>query len=540
MSARTAPRRTAVLTEQLETLRSLVDRAPGRLPDELVARADDTLRRADARLSHGSAHTVVAIAGATGSGKSSLFNALVGAPLADVGVRRPTTATAQAAIFGGGADRLLDWLDVPTRHVVDAGSLDGLVLLDLPDHDSVETAHRQEVDRLVGVVDAFIWVVDPQKYADDALHRHYLSRFANHGAVSIVVVNQIDTIPLEQDRRAVLEHVAALLVEDGLTGVRTIATSMRTGDGTDALRRELIAKVAARHALVARLSADIDWLVDDLRAAVGDVTPRSLSRAERHRLEEAFAHAAGVDGVADAVGAAHRHRSAQRAGWPPVRWIGRLRPDPLRRLGLDRRGPRQADRSEHDGAIGRTSRTRPTAVAEVVVDQAVREVALDATAGLPERWHERVRRVAAARRDDAADALDVAVAGADLRTHEPRWWAIASAAQWCFTAAMVTGLAWLTAIGVVAWLQLPELPTPDVGVLELPTLLTLVGAAGGWIVAFLGRRAAAIGGRRRAARARRALMARTSDVARTLVIEPVDAELAAFAELQELARRLDR
>jgi GTP-binding protein EngB required for normal cell division len=533
-----APRGAAELTERLEILRSIVEAGSGRLPDELVSRAGTTLRHADARLSHGTAHTVVAIAGATGSGKSSLFNVLVGQPLADVGIRRPTTAVAQAAIFGGGADRLLDWLEVPIRHVVEAGSLEGLVLLDLPDHDSVVAAHRQEVDRLVGVSDAFVWVVDPQKYADDVLHRHYLARFANHGAVSIVVLNQIDTIPHENDRRAVLEHVAALVAEDGLTGVRTIAASARSGEGMDAVRREIDAKVAARHALVERLTADIDGLVDDVRAAMGDVAPRPLSRAQRHRLAEAFAHAAGVDGVADAVGAAHRHRSAQRGGWPLVRWIRRLRPDPLRRLGLDRRA--LGGRSARDVAIGRTSRPRPTAVAEVLVDQAVREVALDATAGMPERWHERVREVAAAHRDDVADALDVAVAGADLPTDEPRWWAVASVAQWCFTAAMVTGLLWLTAMGVVAWLHLPDLPTPDVGAVELPTMLAVGGAVGGWIVAILARRAAEIGGRRRAARARRALLARTDDVARRLVFEPIDAELVAFAELQDLARRLDR
>ena len=31
-----------------------------------------------------------------------------------------------------------------------------------------------EVDRLVQLVDMLIWVVDPQKYADAALHDRYL------------------------------------------------------------------------------------------------------------------------------------------------------------------------------------------------------------------------------------------------------------------------------------------------------------------------------------------------------------------------------
>ena len=46
--------------------------------------------------------------------------------------------------------------------------LDGLVLLDLPDHDSTEVAHHLEVDRLVQLADLLVWVLDPQKYADAA------------------------------------------------------------------------------------------------------------------------------------------------------------------------------------------------------------------------------------------------------------------------------------------------------------------------------------------------------------------------------------
>ena len=73
------------------------------------------------------------------------------------------------------AEDLLDWLQIPRRHALEtdptmAAALDGLVLLDLPDHDSTEVGHRMEVDRLVQLVDMLIWVVDPQKYADAAIH----------------------------------------------------------------------------------------------------------------------------------------------------------------------------------------------------------------------------------------------------------------------------------------------------------------------------------------------------------------------------------
>src|SRR5690606_39507694 len=154
----------------------------------VVAAAREVTGRAGVRRGLSVAHTVVALAGATGSGKSSLFNALAGAPVAKVGVMRPTTAAAQAAVWDPeGAGPLLDWLGVRRRHVVDPSAdpaerePGGLILLDLPDHDSIEASHRLEVNRLVGLVDLLVWVLDPQKYADAAVHERYLRPLARHG-----------------------------------------------------------------------------------------------------------------------------------------------------------------------------------------------------------------------------------------------------------------------------------------------------------------------------------------------------------------------
>src|SRR5690606_22328881 len=103
-------------------------------------------------------HTVVALAGATGSGKSTTFNALTGVELSAAGVRRPTTSWATACVWGSeGAPELLEWLGIPPRHQVSRDSvlglggetkdeLDGVILLDLPDHDSTEVSHHLEVD----------------------------------------------------------------------------------------------------------------------------------------------------------------------------------------------------------------------------------------------------------------------------------------------------------------------------------------------------------------------------------------------------------
>lgn len=82
------------------------------------------------------------------------------------------------------------------RHLIATGNevLRDLVLLDLPDHDSTEVAHRLTVDRLVEQVDMMVWIVDPQKYADAALHDGYLRPLARHAAVMVVVLNQADRL----------------------------------------------------------------------------------------------------------------------------------------------------------------------------------------------------------------------------------------------------------------------------------------------------------------------------------------------------------
>src|SRR6185436_16062527 len=118
-----------------------------------LAAARAMLNRAAERTALSQEHTVVALAGTTGSGKSSLFNALARLELSQAGFRRPTTSAAHACVWGAHpADALLDWLGIPGDHRFhrdsgldsDDARLRGLVLLDLPDFDSVEDAHRAE------------------------------------------------------------------------------------------------------------------------------------------------------------------------------------------------------------------------------------------------------------------------------------------------------------------------------------------------------------------------------------------------------------
>ncbi|HPV91397.1 MAG TPA: dynamin family protein, partial [Ornithinibacter sp.] len=160
------------LSAAAAALAAAADAGGAQLPADERGRADAVVAKVAERTALVGDHTIVALAGATGSGKSSLFNALVGTDVAVTGVRRPTTATPTAAIWGAQpAGELLDWLGVGARHVVGdqrddepevLGSLDGLVLLDLPDFDSREVTNRVEAERVLDLVDLFVWVTDPQ------------------------------------------------------------------------------------------------------------------------------------------------------------------------------------------------------------------------------------------------------------------------------------------------------------------------------------------------------------------------------------------
>ncbi|MEN3536374.1 GTPase [Microbispora sp. ZYX-F-249] len=555
------PRRKAEvsLDDRLEALAEAADLAEGRLGREAVDHARAVVARAGVRRGLSVDHTAVALAGATGSGKSSLFNALSGTDLATVGVTRPTTAKAQAALWGGGgAGPLLDWLDVPLRHTVE-GDASGLILLDLPDHDSIELAHRREVDRLVGVVDLLVWVLDPQKYADAAVHERYLRPLARHRDVMVVVLNQVDRLP-ERSVKRCLDDLRGLLAADGLEGVPVLGVSARTGEGVPELRTLLDREVSRRRAWSSRLAADVASAAAGLwaatrppaarepepgavalpagtrgtRAAVAASPPPARATAEAppgrvavpevavgRALTRALAQAAGAPVAVEAVAKSHRHRSVAATGWPVTRWLRRLRPDPLRRLHLT------------GGA--RSSLPAATAVEVSALDTALRDVGAAASEEVPEPWATAVRHAARSRSEELTDALDRTVAAATSGgvSKAPRWWRVAGTAQWLTVAAMALGAIWLLVRFALNYLMLPELPTPTLGRAPWPTVLLLGGALAGVLIALLCRVFAWIGGRRRARRAAKALRAGIERVAGELIVAPTRDELDRYARFAD-------
>ena len=526
------------LTSRSAALEHAVETGGRELDPAAVASARAVVDKIGERISKAGNHTVVALAGATGSGKSSLFNAMVGADVAVVGARRPTTSRPVAAVWGDeDATELLDWLSVAQRHHVTRAAtdatrvtpwtLDGLVLLDLPDFDSRVVEHREESERVLELVDVFVWVTDPQKYADARLHDDYLRVLAGHDAVTVVVLNQADRLTGEATSQ-IRGDLSRLAAADGIAGVQVITTSATTGAGVDDLRMRLATAVAAQNAAQHRLLADVSASAATLRGGVAGSEP-TVSDQVDEELVDALARAAGIPTVVAAVERDYRNQAWGRTGWPFTRWVRALRPDPMKRLRLNTRDAVEEKLAVTAGdvrtVLGRSSLPPPTPAARSAVELATRRVGDQAAEGLPSRWAEAVADAATPPGPELADALDQAVVGTSLTMRAPLWWRLFGAAQLVLALVAVLGFLWLAVLVVMGWLALPEIDTPRLGPLPYPLLMFAGGLLLGLGLAALARALGRRGARRRGQQIRRRLTDQVAEVAAERIVGPVRAVL---------------
>jgi GTP-binding protein EngB required for normal cell division len=534
----TPPQTAAVgLSARLDVLDRLVALGEGRVDKALMDDAAALLARAGERLRLSGEHTVVALAGGTGSGKSSLFNAVCGLELSPTGLRRPMTSSAHACVWGlGGAGPLMDWLDIDPRHryarasALDGdgqvGSLQGLVLLDLPDHDSIRAAHLAEVDKYVSVADLIIWVLDPQKYADFAVHRRYFEQLSGHTGVTLIVLNQVDRLEPEEVTECV-KDLHRLLEAEGMGGPTILTTSAKSGAGIDGFREVLADAVAARQARLERLVADIDRLVRRFEGQYNEAEPPTTVDDRRTAaLVEALTDAAGVPAVAESMESAYSLRAMDYVGWPVGRLTARLHADPLRRMRLGEL------RHELRAAF-----TTPVNAQQAHVDNALQEVTEGVVADLPPSWQRSVREAGRSQAEQLPEAL-----GDSLRevvpafNQVPAWWWIVRAWQYLLLAASALGLIWLGAILAYGGLDLGRAPfgmlgdpslAPYVGLLVLCTLGL------GAFTAAAAKNLIALSSVRHSERLEEQMRKGITTSARTLVIEPVERELEVYKSFRE-------
>ncbi|MGZ6734423.1 MAG: ABC transporter, partial [Nocardioides sp.] len=379
-------------------------------------------------------------------------------------------------------------------------------------------------DRLVSLADMLVWVLDPQKYADAAIHDRYLEPLKTHDEVMVVVLNHIDKVP-EERRESMIADVRRLLDNDGLQKVPVIAVSARLGWGIPELRAEIAKRVADKKATKARVEADVKTLAGRMREASGDAQPKRLDQARIDGLDEAIAEAAGVPTVVDAVERSTRLRAGRATGWPLISWVSALKPDPLKRLHLDL----GAEGKLLTGSA-RTSVPEASAVQRARVDSEVRALADETGSGLGEPWQESIRAASVSKIGDLNDRLDAALGSVDLGASRlPVWAHLFRLLQWLLILAAIGGGVWTVAALVSGGLD----DVRKVAGVALPLAILIGAVVLGIVLAIIGRILVAGTARTRAATADERLRDAVASVSQTLVVEPVQAELAAYARHRE-------
>ena len=207
--------------------------------DELAHQIDDYLvprfKRLDAPL-------LVVLGGSTGSGKSTITNALVGEEVSPSGVLRPTTRApllicnpvdepwfagsdvlpelprvtgAQGATSTGSVLRVL-----PTEELKP-----GLAIIDAPDIDSVEDANRELAAQLLSAADLWLFATTAVRYAD-AVPWDFLKQAKDRGTALACIVNRIPPGATNE----IVGHFTSMLIDAGLNDVQVFAVEEQTAD----------------------------------------------------------------------------------------------------------------------------------------------------------------------------------------------------------------------------------------------------------------------------------------------------------------------
>ena len=464
------------LDERLARLREAVEAARSIGLEEEAASARQVARRVGRRAGFGGDLYVMALAGGTGVGKSSVLNALAGTEVSPARAVRPTTDDPVAWVAEERREQvmpLLGWLKVDRVVPHDGAGLTDVAILDLPDVDSVRAEHRATVDALLPRIDAITWVVDPEKYDDARVHAYWRT-LAPHADRMQFILNKVDRLT-EEARNLIAEDLRDRLIADGIPRPVIHLVSARTGDGMDALHGALADAGHAKTVITAKLETDRARAAARLGEAVGldpeaGYRPLLPDREREARAREAVDGALeliDLRGLARQVQAAVLHRARVRGG----SFLGRLLA-----LGgmLTGRKRRVADPAAYlrdwrsRGALGR-------------VLNPLRSAMVDAAAGVPPAGRGRVLEALGAptAEADVARVLDraVAEAGRDLEIPSSPLWSVLGVLQMVVGAVLVFAVAWIAVLFVAGGgMPVATFDAPLLGPLPMPLLL-LAGAA---------------------------------------------------------------
>lgn len=485
-----------------------VDRCLGNLDEAITAAqalgldvrsASSTRDTARARLGFPSSAYVLALAGGTGVGKSTLLNTIAGEVVSAAGARRPTTSDAVAWVpssRGRELAGLLRWLGIVEMREHGGDSLADVAVIDLPDFDSIAREHRERVDALLPRVDAVAWIVDPEKYKDHVVHGGYLSEYAPRVRRQIVVLNRSDLLSRE-DALRVADDMREQLRRDGVGDVEVIATRAKDGKaGISELREWLESGVEAKRVVVSRVAAEARDSVRKLAADAGVLeTPAPLIEpARRERATSSVTKGAlaliDIAGLERQAVAATRF-AARRRGAGPLRHVTSA---------IYRLIGRARTAADPAGFLKRWQLRG--SLAPVV--EPLRELVTSTLPSVPAplRGGLAALSVPASLEQRVAAAIDrsVAAEAAGFQVPTSALWSVIGAVQYVVTAVLILGILWFASLFVIQGVPVGTISVPYLGPIPTPVALLAASLAAGYVLAKLLQLHAGLLGRRWAKR----------------------------------------
>ena len=251
------------------------------------------------RLANIDAPLLAVVGGSTGSGKSTLVNAIVGRQVSTSGVIRPTTR--QPVLVANPGDS--EWFNsghvlpglareqgeaganpsaTSLRTVASEAVSPGLALLDAPDFDSIDDRNRALASQLLAAADLWVFVTTPSRYADQLVW-NFLHDAAGRDIEVIVVLNRVD----EDALATVPDDLRRMMAEAGL-GQATLFTVPDHGQVEGLLPEELVAPLRGHlQRLAEDAAARRSMAAKTVQGALGSVAERVERLAvERQRQEE--------------------------------------------------------------------------------------------------------------------------------------------------------------------------------------------------------------------------------------------------------------